>query len=478
MLDNASVTRANDSAVIHEISLYVYQAILEIQQQQPEFLKEKYRTIPWRDTRHRATFLAKLKQGISQTQEREALIEKVQTFMQFLLSPSYFELPSSGNLMEKIRSLTQQLAQSSNSANLNHSHSAVSSILPTSRGLTQKGIAILLLDAENLQLDANTEKFLAGVCTYPIQIKVAFANWRNMGKHDLEFHGRGYELIHVPAGKDSADVKMATVGSSIFVHYPTAKEVLVCSSDGVLTHLCTTLQTHGLTVYLVRKKGDAITVLNSKSSQVQTYSLKATQEIPSLEEFMMQLKDLIKSEQKRTSNQWIKLAILSKLFQEKYKLTLSQVVSHHLPGKKIRDIFLENPANFVTHQISEQDGLYINLFEAAQDDSITLNKTPQKPAAQTQAKNPAEISSRAQLEEILVKMIEAATKQSPGSYIPINAVGIQFQRQYTQSVTTVLKKLQLKVNFIKFLQSCSVFKLKETDKGWGVAVGILPSEDA
>jgi hypothetical protein len=262
------------------------------------------------------------------------------------------------------------------------------------------------------------------------------------------------------------------------VHYPTAKEVLVCSSDGVLTHLCTTLQTHGLTVYLVRKKGEAITVLNSKSSQVQTYSLKATQEIPSFEEFLMQLKELIKLEQKRTSNQWIKLATISNLFQEKYKLTLSQVVFHHLPGKKIIDIFLENPANFVIHQISEQNGLYINLFEAAQDDSITLNKTPQKPAAQIQAKNPAEISSRAQLEQILVKMIEVATKQSPGSYIPINAVGIQFQRQYTQSVTTVLKKLQLKVNFIKFLQSCSVFKLKETDKGWGVAVGILPSEDA
>jgi hypothetical protein len=42
MSDYASVTPANDSAVIHKISLCVYQAILEIQQQQPELLKEKY----------------------------------------------------------------------------------------------------------------------------------------------------------------------------------------------------------------------------------------------------------------------------------------------------------------------------------------------------------------------------------------------------------------------------------------------------
>ncbi len=105
-----------------------------------------------------------------------------------------------------------------------------------------------------------------------------------------------------------------------------------------------------------------------------------------------------------------------------------------------------------------------------------LNKSAQKTTA-TPTKNPVEISSSAQLEQILRKMIEAATKQSPGSYIPINALGIQFQRQYKQSVTTVLKTLQLKVNFIKFLQSCSVFKLKQTDKGWGVAVEKASSED-
>jgi hypothetical protein len=131
---------------------------------------------------------------------------------------------------------------------------------------------------------------LAEVCVYPIQIKVAFANWSKMGKQDVEFHGRGYELIHVPTGKDSADVKMATVGSSIFVHYPTAREVLVCSSDGVMTHLCNTLQTHGLTVYRVRKQADNLTVFNSKTSQTQTHSLKPVPEIPSLEQFITQLK--------------------------------------------------------------------------------------------------------------------------------------------------------------------------------------------
>jgi Protein of unknown function DUF88. len=134
-----------------------------------------------------------------------------------------------------------------------------------------------------LQLNIETEKFLEGISLYPIQIKVAFANWRSMGKKDAEFHERGYQLIHVPPGKDSADLKMATVGASIFVHYPTAKEIFVCSSDRALTHLSNTLQAHGLTVFQVRKQADKIIVLNSRTGQLETHYLTSKPEIPPIE---------------------------------------------------------------------------------------------------------------------------------------------------------------------------------------------------
>lgn len=470
MLDNASVTPATDSAVIHEISLCVYQAILEIQQQHPEFLQEKYKNIPWQDTRHRSSFLKTLKQGLSKTQDPKVLFGKIQKFLQLLLFSSYFELPHYGNLMKKIRPLIQQLIRSTQAVSPNALSLNSPSISSTKGELIQppQGIAILLLDAENLQLDTNTEQFLAGICTYPIQIKVAFANWRSMGKQDIEFHSRGYELIHVPSGKDSADVKMATVGSSIFVHYPTAKEVLVCSSDGVLTHLCTTLLTHGLTVYLVRKKGEDITVLNSKTSQIQTYSLKTVPEFPSFEEFITQLKELIRLEQKRTNKQWIKLARISHLFQERFNLTLTQVVSHHWPGKRARDVFIDHPTYFVAHQVSEQAELYINLFEVYPNNAIAPTNSTQK----SEPKNLVEISSRDELERILLKILASATHQAPGSYIPITVLGTQFQRRYSQSVTTVLKKLQLNIKFTQFLQSCTAFELRHTEKGWRVAVRV------
>ncbi len=466
MPDHASVIPADDSAVIHEISLYVYQTLIEIQQQQPELIREKYRNVPWRDARNQSVFMMKLKEGLSKSSDKSALIWRVQSFLHGLLLPSYFELPNFRELLQRINLSIQQLEDYRNSVETGDLDSLGSEVIAES----SRGIAILLLDAENLQLDAKTEKFLAAICTYPIQIKIAFANWSKMGRQDIEFHGRGYELIHVPAGKDSADLKMATVGSSIFVHYPTAKEILVCSSDRVLSHLCTTLQTHGLTVYLVRKRDEVITVFNNKTNQTQTHSLRFIPEIPPLEQVISQIKGLIKLEQQRTNSQWLKLSRISALFQEKFKFSLSQVVSTYFSGKRTRDIFIENPENFVVHQLSGQSEIYISLFAVFPKESSEVSAAIQIVDNKTQ--NLSQINSQAELEQVLIKMIAAATVQSPGTYLPINVLGTQFQRQYGQPVTAVIKKLQLKCNFIKFLQSSSIFELKQTDKSWGVIVRV------
>lgn len=460
MPDNASVIPADDSAVIHEISLYVYQTLIEIQQQQPELIKEKYRKVPWRDARNQSVFMMKLKEGLSHSLDKESLIRRVKIFLQGLLVPSYFQLPSFGKLLERINLSIQQLVDDRNPRENVHPGDL--------RAESAKGIAILLLDAENLRLDAKTEKFLTAICTYPIQIKIAFANWSKMGKQDIEFHGRGYELIHVPVGKDSADLKMATVGSSIFVHYPTAKEVLVCSSDRVLSHLCTTLQTHGMTVYLVRKRDELITVFNNKTNQTYTHSLKFAVEVPPLEQVIVQIKSLIKLEQDRSNNQWLKLSKISALVQEKFQISLTQVVSTHFPGKRARDLFIENPQDFVVHQLSEQSELYISLFAISQEEANAVNSLNGE--LNPKNKDLLQINSREELEQALIKIIERAAAQSPGSYLPINTLGTQFQRQYGQPVTAVIKKLQLKCNFIKFLQSCPIFELQQTNKAWEVAL--------
>ncbi|MCC5638476.1 NYN domain-containing protein [Nostoc sp. CHAB 5844] len=325
------------------------------------------------------------------------------------------------------------------------------------------GIAVLLLDAENLQLNPETEKFLTTVCTSPIQIKIAFANWCSMGKLDADLHGRGYDLIHVPVGKDNADGKMIAFGSSIHERYPKAREVLVCSSDKVMTNLCNHLQQHGLIVYQVSKQGEDITVLNSYTGKLVKLSANSVPEIPAIAQFIQQIKELIKAEQKRTHSCWIKLATISQNYKNKYKISISHVANKHFPDKKAREIFMKYPAEFVTHQIDQNYPVYITLFEIDLS-ADAMQESAVKPTL------PSSIATKLDLEHALKNIIIKLTINSPGSYIDIGPLGSEFKQQYGKPITEQIKSLQLSGNFIKFLQSCSSFQLRQTSKGWQIAV--------
>jgi hypothetical protein len=467
-----------DSALLNKIGNYVYQAIVTIQEQQPELLRDKYRCTPWRNSRYQDAFMNKLTEKLSQTQDWDALLLNLQNFMYLLLFPDAFKTPLLIELLTRIRhlnSLQPAFKPELNGTSIAHnlelpqpSTLVTSNTSSESPGSQSPGIAVLLLDAENLQLTPQSEQFLATVCTCPIQIKIAFANWRSMGKLDIEFHGRGYDLIHVPAGRDNADGKMIAFGSSIHEHYPKAKEVLVCSSDTVMTNLCNHLQKNGLTVYRVRQRGEDITVVNSKTGQIQNYSLQAVPEIPSLEDCISKLKTLIKIEQKTNNNQWVKLAKISKLFQNRYKLTISDVVAHHLPGKRARDIFIDYPTDFVVHQTSDKSELYITLFDVPQVKSQPVNDSGNNTGIKPQT--PTSINSTADLTQALVVIIHTLTSASSVNYVPQETLGVELYKHYGEGITKILKRLQFAGNFTNFLQTSSYFKLEKAGKSYRVTI--------
>ncbi|MCA1995399.1 MAG: NYN domain-containing protein, partial [Coleofasciculus sp. S288] len=187
------------------------------------------------------------------------------------------------------------------------------------------GIAILLLDAENLKLDTNAEKFLAELCHYQLQVKIAFANWRNptIGKQDAELYERGYQLLHAPGGKNSADAQMIVLGASISRHYPNAREVFVCSSDWLLTNLCNELQNQGLTVYRVRRHNSTLSVENRNTQESKHYSLALGTEIPSIEELAQKIEELLKLEHELIHERIARVSAIANLFQERQRLTLN-----------------------------------------------------------------------------------------------------------------------------------------------------------
>ncbi len=434
------------SVGLNQICSYVCQAIIAIQEQEPELLLERYRNVAWRGSRNQSILTENLTEVLSHIVDLDALLQQLQRFLKALLIPEAFNSPTFLELLKKIRQL--------NSPNLTLNGLASPEVELSDKvtpngsvvSLQQQGIAVLLLDAENIQLNTETEQRLTTLCTCPLQVKIAFANWRCLGKLDVEFHQRGYDLIHVPAGRDNADGKMIAVGLSIHERYPKAKEVLVCSSDTVMTNLCNHLQQNGLVVHRVSKQGSNITILNSQNGENQT-------PIPSLLEFISQIKDIIRDEEVRTSNQWVKLSKISSIFHTKYNLPINQIVSHHLPGKTAKDIFI-NKSEFAVYQLPEDTETYLALFKMPQPN----NKVETK------------LETKSDLEQALVTIITSLVGISPNSYISVQTLSGQFHQQYGQGIKKILKNLDLNANFPSFLSSCSSFQLQKTGDSWQVAL--------
>jgi hypothetical protein len=313
-----------------------------------------------------------------------------------------------------------------------------------------QGIAILLLDAENLRLDINAEKFLTGLCNYPLQVKIAFANWRNfaVGKLDTELYERGYQLIHVPLGQNSADAQMIAMGASISRHYPDAKEVFVCSSDWLLTNLCNELQSQGMTVYRVRRQDNILSVENRNTGESRQYSLTIETEIPSFEEFIEKIEELIHSEHKSITERIGQLSTVAALFKERRNLTFN--------SNRNNGVLLQAQNQDLIAPVVEQKST-LPLPEKADVQSNTSVTTISNPSIRT-------INSKEELELALVEIIESMKVNDPLGEISVSKLSAALQKAYNETGNSIIKKLKLSTNFTKFLQSCPTFKVEKIGK--------------
>lgn len=334
--------------------------------------------------------------------------------LQTLFSDSWLESSTFRHFIEKVQQLTKPSAKSA------------------------PEISILLLDAENLKLDINTETFLARLCKYPLQVKIAFANWKNpsIGKQDAELYERGYQLVHVPGGKDSADAKMIALGSSILRQYRTVKEVVVCSSDGILTHLCNQLQNQGLTVYWVRRQNHNLKVENRNTGKVRHYSLALETEIPSFEEFVQKIEELIKAERESITERLSKLTTVATLFQERCNLTLN--ANQMMSGSPMI--------------VQEKE---IPILEAESTQSLTGKENMEFDASATTISTPTatSINSMEVLEKVLIAIIRSMTIESKQDYVSVTKLKTQFHTQCKEPADSIVKKLQPGSSLIKFFRS-------------------------
>lgn len=311
-----------------------------------------------------------------------------------------------------------------------------------------QGIAILLLDAENLKLDINAEKFLAGLCNYPLQVKIAFANWRNhtIGKQDVELYERGYQLIHVPGGQNSADAQMIAMGVSISRHYSDAKEVFVCSSDWLLTNLCNELQSQGITVYRVRRQDNSLSFENRNTGESRQYSIAVGTEIPSFDNFVEKIEELINAEHESITERLARLSTVTALFQERRNLTLN--------GHRSNDSLAVAQNQDSLPPVSDLKSTASTFAKAdvKSNNFVTIISSPSIKS----------INSKEEFERSLVEILASMKANSPLDKVSVTKLSAALQLICGEPANSVVKKLKLGSNFTKFLQSCTTFKIENT----------------
>ncbi|BAY27707.1 hypothetical protein NIES2100_75320 [Calothrix sp. NIES-2100] len=337
----------------------------------------------------------------------------VNELLQTVLSPEWLESPEFSQFIQKIHQKIE------------------------SKTKLDRGISLLLLDVENLKLDIPAENFLASICNYPLQVKIAFANWKNPSnsKQDIELYERGYQLVHVPEGKDSADAKMIAFGAGLSRYYPTVKEILVCSGDRILSHLCNELQNQGMLVYWVRRQSQILYIENRNTGKFIYYSLPLVTEIPSLEKVVEKIDNLIKSEQESISSRLSDLMAIANLFQERCNLQFNKKKSTQ-----------DDQATASSEKINSTEA--INSVEIVS--------------------SPKDIGSKEDLEKLLLEIINRMQSQSPTTNLSVSILGTELQKVCGQSPNSIVKKLKLGSNFTKFLQSSTHFTLKPKGKQFEV----------
>ncbi|WP_013322334.1 NYN domain-containing protein [Gloeothece verrucosa] len=431
------------SDLLVSMSESIYQTLVETHQHHPDWFQNKFKSYSWQNPEFKDKFITRLVEKFSPTEEWDTVILKLIALLTNIFLPIFFKSQLFTRLISKLNQLSSSHQNSS--------------------PLSDEGLAVLLLDAENLSLEEKIERLLERLSSYPLKVKLAVANWRSLGKKDEELKQRGYVLIHVPSGKNNADLEMIALGDSVFLHSCLVKEVFVCSCDKDLDPLIKRLIQNDLIVHRVSRKADEIVVVDPKTQKIHKYSISSLPDIPSLQDFIPLLKKIILEEQKKQEKQWLLLSEVSKVFKEKTGLHISQIVNYLLPGKRARDIFIEFKEDFVIHQIGEKSELYVTVFEKEKSSVSPVESAKISEVFQV-------LSSQELLKIAVVGIVKVLSEQSKQEYIPIANVASEFNKQYNLPITKAIKTFQLGNKLITFLKSCEQLKLKQKQKLYQVAL--------
>ena len=230
------------------IARLLHTALLTAQQQRADLLTETAQT--WLQATTPAVQRAKLVALLEQSSTVSELLQAVERMLAKLFIPAFQGTQPYRQILQRSQALIApgpgRAVQTQDSHHPGPPHLAWA--------------GLLLVDAENMTPPKTLEAFLQTVGRYPILHRLAFGNWRRLGRRDQVFYQRGYQMVHVPSGKNSADIKMSLDASLISLGNPSIREVFICSTDSDLLHLGHTLLNLGVTPYRVSRRYNSFAI--------------------------------------------------------------------------------------------------------------------------------------------------------------------------------------------------------------------------
>lgn len=273
----------------------------------------------------------------------------------------------------------------------------------------ERSKAMILLDADQLTIDRDTEIQLEKRTNSQILYRIAFANWKSKN-NDRALHERHYLLIHLPAGRDKADGGMIMFGSSIREHYPDVNCIFICSNDQIFISLATGVIQLGLQAYRLNQTGQEIHVKSLNG--IESWMIRPSIPIATL---LGRVRDLIEKEGR---GGWILIQAIEESYQKHYGQSFASDLNNRPPYHSLIEFLKYYPKHFVVHVV-DPDGaeIYVNCFRSplllqSQDSQESQPPIPGSTPTSKQTSQPSEILETSDPNSQKIQDFEAKVIQS------------------------------------------------------------------
>ncbi len=477
------------------IARLLHTALLTAQQQRADLLTETART--WLEATTPAVQRAKLVALLEQSPTVPELLQAVERMVAKLFIPAFQGSQPYRQILQRSQALIapgpSRLVQTQASHPPGPPHLAWA--------------GLLLVDAENMTPPKTLEAFLQTVGRYPILHRLAFGNWRRLGRRDQVFYQRGYQMVHVPSGKNSADIKMSLDASLISLWNPSIREVFICSTDSDLLHLGHTLLNLGVTPYRVSRRHHSFAILNVAQQTTQMFHLappsppsspqpaveqtdpeqakQAEQpehpamapeivKVPTLGQMKGWLKVLIMQEQQANPGQPITLDRLGQLFRDRNHISAHEALKANSGYRTLRQFLEDNPI-FALSPLPDGRQIAVTLASPALESPPSLE--PSAPVSGTEPEGegapPPPITDAPSLEQALITLLWRLSSGQADSQIQLSILAAYFTHVYQEPMSAVLKRIGEPKGLPKFLAKCRSLRVQKQGQDWRITLACV-----